>query len=427
MTMYVTAVISPPPEPVVAAEPEIVVKAEPVVDPNKPIGFECRFATFCPAPEEGAPDLHVIKQIAHYLDGHTEAQIHQVRNFRYPFWVTKKAYRNHNDKKEWEEIGNVDRFMTTRTGMNQAISRALGQPGLAGMDYRRIARSPYLYGADILSTAVVKKSYLDKFPKLKTPYSVAVFDTEKDVVNGTNEIIMATLSMGRRVFTAVQKSYLEGVADVHDRAHEALYKYLTKMEAKDKDDNDIIVNLIEKRGIEWELLIVDKEIDIVIECFKRAHEWKPDFVAIWNIDFDIPFVMGACDRAGVDPRDIFSDPSVPEAYRYFKYKQGPKKKKMASGKEMPIKPADQWHTVYTPASFYLIDAMCVYRKLRVAAGELPSYGLDYVLGKEGCIRKLKFEEADGLTKLDWHIFMQSNYKIEYIIYNVVDCISMEDD
>jgi DNA polymerase elongation subunit (family B) len=198
------------------------------------------------------------------------------------------------------------------------------------------------------------------------------------------------------------------------------------MEAKDKDDNDIIVNLIEKRGIEWELLIVDKEIDIVIECFKRAHEWKPDFVAIWNIDFDIPFVMGACDRAGVDPRDIFSDPSVPEAYRYFKYKQGPKKKKMASGKEMPIKPADQWHTVYTPASFYLIDAMCVYRKLRVAAGELPSYGLDYVLGKEGCIRKLKFEEADGLTKLDWHIFMQSNYKIEYIIYNVVDCISMEE-
>jgi hypothetical protein len=396
------------------------------VDPNKPIGYECRFATYCGVPEGEDVDLHVIKQIAHYPDGRTEAQVHTVKNYRMPFWVTKKAYRNHEQKKEWEDIDKVERYMTTRHNQNTAIARALGTPYMADKDYRKIARSPYLYGSDILSTAVIKKSYLDKFPQLKTPYSVAVFDTEKDVVNGTNEVIMATLSMGRRVFTAVQRSYLHGVVDVEDRAYEALRKYLGKMEAKDKDGKDIIVDLIEKRGIEWELLVVDREIDVVLECFKRAHQWKPDFVAIWNIDFDIPFIVGAIERAGMHPRDVFSDPAVPLQYRFFKYKQGPKKKKMASGKEMPIKPADQWHTVYTPASFYFIDAMCVYRKLRVAKGELPSYALDYVLEKEGCIRKLKFKEADGLVKLDWHIFMQSNYKIEYIIYNVVDCIAMEE-
>jgi hypothetical protein len=396
------------------------------VDPNKPIGYECRFATYCGTPEGEDVDLHVIKQIAHYPDGRTEPQIHTVKNYRMPFWVTKKAYRNHEQKKEWEDIDKVERYMTTRANQNQSIARALGTPYMADKDYRKIARSPFLYGSDILSTAVIKKSYLDKFPQLKTPYSVAVFDTEKDVVHGTNEVIMASLTMGKRVFTAVQRSYLDGVADAEDRSRELFNKYLRKQDGKDKDGNDIVIDLIEKRGLEWELLIVDREIDVVLECFKRAHQWKPDFVAIWNIDFDIPFIVGAIERAGMRPKDVFSDPAVPPQYRFFKYKQGPKKKKMASGKEMPIKPADQWHTVYTPASFYFIDAMCVYRKLRVAKGELPSYALDYVLEKEGCIRKLKFAEADGLVKLDWHIFMQTNYKLEYIIYNVVDCISMEE-
>lgn len=397
-----------------------------VVDPNKPIGYECRFATYCGTPDGEDVDLHVVKEIEHYSDGTTKPGIRLVRNFKRPFWVTKKAYRNHSDKKEWEDIEKVERYMTTRSNQNQSFARALGTPYMADKDYRKIARSPFLYGSDILSTAVIKKSYLDKFPDLKTPYSVAVFDTEKDVVNGTNEVIMATLSMGKKVFTAVQSSYLEGTVDPYDRAHELFNKYLRKMEGKDQDGKDIIFDLVEKRQLQWELVIVDREIDVVLECFKRAHEWKPDFVAIWNIDFDVPFIVGAIERAGLHPRDVFSDPAVPLQYRFFKYKQGPKKKKMASGKEMPIKPADQWHTVYTPASFYFIDAMCVYRKRRVAKGELSSYALDYVLEKEGCIRKLKFAEAEGLVKLDWHIFMQSRYKLEYIIYNVVDCVSMEE-
>jgi hypothetical protein len=39
--------------------------------------------------------------------------------------------------------------------------------------------------------------------------------------------------------------------------------------------------------------------------------------------------------------------------------------------------------------------------------------------------KLRFTEADHLSGLDWHIFMQSKFKFEYVIYNVFDCVSME--
>jgi len=58
-----------------------------------------------------------------------------------------------------------------------------------------------------------------------------------------------------------------------------------------------------------------------------------------------------------------------------------KKKVTASGQVKPINPALQWHTLILTASFYVIDAMCVYRQLRMAAQEEPS-NLNYILQKE---------------------------------------------
>ena len=92
---------------------------------------------------------------------------------------------------------------------------------------------------------------------------------------------------------------------------------------------------------------------------------------------------------------------------------------------MALAPAERWHQVIAPASFYVLDAMCVYYKLRIAKGKDPSYSLDGILGKELGIRKLRFEEADKYFGPAWHRFMQTNYKVEYCVYALFDCISME--
>jgi hypothetical protein len=56
--------------------------------------------------------------------------------------------------------------------------------------------------------------------------------------------------------------------------------------------------------------------------------------------------------------------------------------------------------------------------------EERSYGLDAVLTKEKLKGKLKFEEADMYVGLAWHEFMTKNYKPEYIVYNIFDCLAM---
>lgn len=373
-------------------------------------GYEARIVTYAGLPNNCNDDLHVVKEIIHLKDGTEVPNLRLVWNYKRQFWTTSKGSQNHKQKKECESLDNLVEWDTRECDLYSNVAKALGDHGWRG-DPRTLKRSPYLYGCDIKSTAILKRAYHDK-NKLVGSYKVAVFDTERDVVNGTEQTIMATLSYGKKVYTAVQKSYMEGIANWEQRLHDMMKKYLGEY--------------VDKRQIEWEVLVVDTEIDVIRSCFMKAHEWKPDLMTMWNINYDIKEIVKACERAGVDPKFIFSAPEIPTAYKFFEYIEGPKQKVTASGKVTPIKPADQWHTAKFPASFYIVDAMCVYRKLRVAKGDLPSYALDAILNLVLGIRKLKFKEAEGHTGLKWHQFMQQFYKLEYIIYNVFDCVSMEE-
>lgn len=374
------------------------------------LGYECRFVVFCQS-RFSDRDLHIVKEIIHTKDGRQIPHVRKLYDYKRPFWVAKPAHRKYEQHREWEDMDNLRKFETTQSRLGVSIARALGKPGFNG-NIRELYNSPYLYGADILSTTLIKQQYLSKFPELITPYTVACFDIEKDMKLGTNEINMATISFKDKVYTAVDKSFFAGYSDVVNRLHKTMDKYLSEY--------------VKKRNIKWEVEIVDSDVDVIINCMNKMHEWKPDFMAIWNMNFDIPLMEESLRKKGIDPADVFSDPCVEKEFRFFRYKQGPNKKITDSGKVMPLKPAEQWHTLYTPSSSYFIDAMCTYQKIRMQEGSEPSYALDAILNKELGIRKLNFKEAEHLEKADWHIYMQTKYPFEYVIYNVFDCISMEE-
>lgn len=374
------------------------------------LGYECRFAVFLQN-RFSDQDLHVVKEIVHTKDGRQIPHLRKVYNYKRPFWVAKPAHRKYEQHREWESVDNLRKFESTQSKLGIYMARALGKPGFNG-DVRSLLESPYVYGADILSTTLIKAKYLDAFPNLITPYSVACFDTEKDMINGTEEINMATISFKDKIYTAINKSVFAGYPDVINQLKQKMDRYLGEY--------------VKKRNIKWEVELVDSDTDIIINCMNKMHAWKPDFMAIWNINFDLPLMEKALLKKGINPADVFSDPSIEKEFRYFRYKQGPNKRITDSGVVNSLKPAEQWHTLYAPCTSYFIDAMCVYQKIRMQDGAEPSYALDSILQKELGIRKLNFTQAEHLSKVDWHIFMQSKHPFEYVIYNVFDCISMEE-
>lgn len=385
------------------------------------VGMECKHAVYTKAQprDRGAipDDLIVVKEVVHLKDGRRVPRLRKLLNFQRPFWVTKPGYRNHKEKKEWEDLDKLDKYECTQAGLDRAIKRALDiKAPVFGL--KRLARNPYLYGADITPTAIVKKRYMDKWPTCQSQNSVAVLDLETDVVHGTEDPIYGAVTFKDKAIMAVSETFLNGCPgwkkdpkDFEAAMTEYFYKRLGK--------------LAEERKIQLEVRVVPTALDIIKVIIAKAHEWMPDFLAIWNINFDIPRILQTIEKYGGDAGDIFSDPSIPPMFRKIWYKEGPAKKVTANGREEALHWVDRWHTLFCPASFYVIDQAAVFRKLRVANGREASYALDAILKKYTDIKKLKNEKADQMSGIEWHIYMQKEEPLEYGAYNLVDCISCE--
>src|ERR1035437_3232348 len=93
---------------------------------------ECRFAVYVPPPEHGMPDLHVIKEQIHHTnpDGSITLKPHLqfVYNFERKFWISKKGYQDHKEKKECEYLDRLIEFKSTQSKLVENIAKALGTP-----------------------------------------------------------------------------------------------------------------------------------------------------------------------------------------------------------------------------------------------------------------------------------------------------------
>jgi hypothetical protein len=420
------------------------------VNPADIIGYECRHSTYCPPPEEGMPDIHLIKRVAHVKDGDKVIKIPHVvvkKNFERKFWIEKPGVSSqHREKREFAEMQDLIEFTCTQTELQNKVRkeiiertdkarkrfglpypserdnqlRASRNPYLYGTNIspkertnnlRKLARLPYLYGTDVSSTTLLKKMYMDMFPQLRSQSTVAATDVETNMHSKEEEIIMQTISFKERVFTAVKRDFFKGYVNIEEKLHEAAQHY--------------IGDVFKERNITWEVVLVDTAADVVKAVIAKSHEWQPDFLAIWNIKFDMVKMLQALTANGDDPALVFSHPSMPDAYKFFEFTIGPAQKKKANNDVTPLSPSQQWHIATGPASFYFIDAMCAYRQIRTGQQEEPSYRLDDIMDKYLNRGKLKFTEADGYIERAWHEFMQEFYKFEYVVYNVFDCIGME--
>jgi hypothetical protein len=375
---------------------------------------ECRFIIHMPK-RHGKHDWHMVKELIHFKDGTSVPNIRYVKNFKKKFWVTAPRYRTYKQKREWETLDRLIEGESTESDINLAVAKSLDQYHLATQGHK-LRDSPYVYGLDIPSTVALKQVYYEKMMgKKDTPYSIAYSDTETNMLGiedgASKHIIMQSLFYEGKLYTVILKDFLKTVPDPIKTLRELYEVYMPEQGRE----------LVK----EWEIELVDAPIDIVKRILLRCHTWKPDFMSFWNMIFDLDKMLECVEEAGYRVEDIFCDPNLPPELRYAFLKRANPNKTSASGRTMTKKPADQWHSFLCPSSFYIIDQMASYRFIRKTKQLDPSYALDEILGKElKGLGKLKFKQADGLTKGEFHIFLQQKYPGEYCIYHVWDAVCM---
>lgn len=364
---------------------------------------ETRFAVHLPKNGQ-REDAHYIKEHIYYKDGTSTPNTFMVKDYKRPVWVTKQNHRDHNDKKEFEEVSKLFEQKATQSDLNRVVATMLDKPYAANRP-SEIKDSPYVYGYDQTSTSLIKLKSLHKNKFIQSPYTVSAFDIETTL--DTKEVLIATIAFNNKVHTCILSKFLKGLINLESKVNQGIDKYLPTYSGK----------------LDLTLTVHETEVDLLTAVFKTANEWGPDFLAIWNINFDIPTILKRLKINNTNPIDVICDTTIPRPYRVCRYKEGMTNKVMA-GKQKPVPPSLQWHSLFSTTTFHAIDAMCVYRQIRMAKQEEPSYSLDAILQKVLGKRKLSFVEADEYSGGKWHIFMQENYPIEYIVYNIWDCLGM---
>lgn len=391
------------------------------------IGIECKNVVYAQSSDNPIDDLLLVKEVIHTKDGQHLPRLRQIKNYQRPFYVTKQAWRNHKDKKEAERTEKLQRFQCNQAQLAMKIQLALGERmANPRKKLRDVCSSPFVYGADILPTTYLKSKYRDKWKDLASRNKVAVLDTERDVVFGTNETIIVTMTMGDKKFIGIVKWWADRIANMEGEINTKFKSLLSEITVASKKDKNVQepYDVPKMRGDKLIVFMGERPGDIVAEALRLSHQWMPDFMAIWNMDYDIPHIIAALESAGYDPKAEFSDPSVEPEFRRFWYKQD-KLIKETNSKSISKHPADLWHVVYTTAGYYIIDAMCLFKKIRVASGNEPDYTLDGVLSRHVGTQKLRIPEADQYGGLKWHQVMQKDFPVEYCVYALFDCISVE--
>lgn len=385
--------------------------------PSEILGIECRHVTHISANyETETEDVHLIKEQVHYANGLILPRLTVRKNFKRDFYVTKKGYRNHKQKKDWESIEKLDKYSCTQSELTRACGRMLDTPYIK--DLRELTKSPYLYGVDVESRSIIRKEYFESNKVLlpsPTRSTVAALDIETDMVTGDDEdgseIIMASITFKNRSYTAVLKRFVKDLPDYEGKVNAAVEKH--------------IGDILRKREVVPVIEYVDTPHEIIKRCFQKAHQWMPDYISIWNVTFEMERFLDDARCNDYDLSSLISDPSVPFKYRKLTFKPGKHQKVTASGKFTPVKPHNRWPVIEATAGFKIVCSMCTYRHIRLAKQEESSYALDAILEKEVQITKLKIPEADAYKAADWHFFMQAKMKPEYIAYNIFDCIALE--
>lgn len=360
------------------------------------VGKEAKFITYVTDQNKRPHDLHVIKERVHYSDGTSEAKLRLEEDYIRYFYLTNKGQANHNEKKDYEYLRNLKKFSTTQINMPFAIQKALRDyktPDGTKLEWsnrpnlRQMARMPYLYGSDVNSTCCIKNEYREAYPDL-TPSrnTVGGGDIETNVYQEgkDGEIICMSVTHKENVYLAYLDRWVD---DIDDPVKETLEELERLPE---------LVTLKKARNLNIEVEVCNTPAQIVINCIKRLHQWKPDFFAFWNMDFDMSRILKCLEDHGIDPASVFSDPSIPGNYKYFHYKQDQAMSTTASGVTKSKGPEDQWHWVTAPATFQCIDALSTYRVTRLAKGKESSYALDYILKKELSVdddKEVKSEEV----------------------------------
>ncbi len=155
---------------------------------------------------------------------------------------------------------------------------------------------------------------------------------------------------------------------------------------------------------DYRIYMYDEEIDLITDIFKLLNTLKPDFCMVWNMRFDIPYIINRIKRLGYDPVDIMCHKDFDVKELYFH----------EDTKNFKIDHRGDYFTISSYTTF--LDQMVVYGSLRKGQSEIRSFSLSYISQLE-----IKDDKLDYSEEASMKTFAYVNFK-KFVLYNIKDVL-----
>lgn len=158
--------------------------------------------------------------------------------------------------------------------------------------------------------------------------------------------------------------------------------------------------------MEYKFLFFDEEIELIYNMFHIINQLSPDIAMIWNMAFDLQYVIERIKALGYDPKGIMCDERLKESFVKYYYDERNKNDLAERGDYFNISQFTVW-----------LDQMIQFASRRKGRGAYPSFKLDdigYLIAK---IKKLDYSHiTTSITMLPYLDFKVFSW------YNVIDTL-----
>ena len=370
-------------------------------------------------------------------------------------YFEKPEFRNHTYNKTYAKIDELNAMTVPYKNIIYAIADDIGPNGIAKIrscfetqNYKALDDFycyPYVFGADYDIRAWYRMQWLKKFDNDRDKVLTKGFmDIEVDSLEAIgfpkaeeNPIDLITLidSSTNTSYTfaligvyyehnveALEKRYaagtfLDGELDymLRDKIERAKFKNECYKKRKPQQEywSTHISELEEEAhklfdenypGMNYKFFFYEDERKMLVHIFQLINKLKLNMIGIWNIAFDIPYIIDRCKALSLNPVDVMVDKAFPIKECYFK----------KDNIHFDIKNKADFFKITSYTVF--MDQMVTYAAIRKGGPELRRNNLGYIANKEIGDEKLDYTDAGNIKTLS-----SENYLL-YILYNIKDVL-----
>ena len=159
-------------------------------------------------------------------------------------------------------------------------------------------------------------------------------------------------------------------------------------------------------NMEYKLLFFKDELEMLQKIFEVINITRPDFINVWNMSFDLTYIMARIYELGGDAGEIICDPSIKPIFLRYYVDERNKNNFEERGDFVNISSYSVWS-----------DQMITFASRRKGRGAYPSFALNAIGEDVANVKKLDYS---NITR-DINMLPYIDFKT-FSFYNVMDVI-----